>query len=108
MPATSSHSFVACPLYSDPGAVNEAPFADAPASDNRFFGSMCSSADSFSRGCPPPALRGGSNFGCAPGREEGCWGPSADMTCSFGAPPGAPAIWTTTPGLAPLHAGATR
>lgn len=103
-----SHSFVACSLHSDPGSIDEAPFADVQMSDTRFFGPMCTSTSSFSLGCPPPALQGGSNYGCAPGRQGTCWGPSPDMTCFFGVPPGAPAIWTTIPGAVPLQGGASK
>ena len=104
----SSHSFISCDLHSDPGPIDEAPFANVPKSDTRFFGPMCLGTPSSSLGCPPVALQGGSNYGCAPGHQEACWDKSPDMTCFFGVPPGAPAIWTTVPGATPLHNSASK
>jgi len=106
-----AHSYTSCPLRSDPGPVDNAPFAEALPSDPRAFGSMCSGEAASTSACPPVGLTTGSNFGCVPfpgaGGEEGgeaCWPESQGMRCFFGVPPNAPAIWTTRPDLSPVPA----
>ena len=103
----SQHPFTSCELHSDPGPIDEAPFAEASPSDTRFFGPMCVDVPSQSLGCPPVALQGGSNYGCAPGRPDVCWGRSLAAPF-FAAPPDAPAIWTSIPGAYQLRPGATQ
>lgn len=99
-------SLYTCPLHSDPGAQDLAPFADAPPADPRAFASMCGDADRG--GCPPVRLDAGSGPGCAPGKASPCWPRSRNMECFFGVPLDAPAIWSTRPDLVPLAGGATR
>jgi hypothetical protein len=103
-------SLYTCPLQSDPGAQDLAPFADAPPADPRAFASMCGGGDDDAdRGrCPPVRLDTGSGLGCAPGKASPCWPRSQTTECFFGAPPDAPAIWSTRPDLVPLAGGATR
>ena len=102
------HSFVSCPLHSDPGPIDDAPFADVPLSDTRAFASMCAGTPASSLGCPPTRLQGGDGLGCSAGQNGPCWQESPSMTCFFGVLPGSPAIWTTRPDLIPLHDSATR
>jgi hypothetical protein len=103
-----AHSFVTCPLHSDPGPIDDAPFAEVPLSDTMAFVSMCAGTPASSLGCPPTRLQGGSGLGCASWDSGPCWKESPDMRCFFGVPPGAPAIWTTIPDLVPLNDSATR
>lgn len=104
----ASHSFTHCPLHSDPGAVEAAPFANTPPSDPRAFVSMCDNPPGGREGCPPVGLCSGSGLGCASGGEGPCYDASPSMYCFFGVPPDAPAIWTSLPELRPLRSAPTK
>jgi len=104
----SGHSFTTCPLRSDPGPIEQAPFSNAPVGDTMAFVSMCAGTPPFSLGCPPTLLQGGSGLGCASWGSGPCWPESPSMECFFGVPPGAPAVWVTRPDLVPLDDSATK
>jgi len=101
-----SHSFVECPLYSDPGLELRAPFFEAPRSDRRAFQVM-NDLSFASSGCPPVDVYGSSSFGDAAWRPSACLPESPDLRCFFGEGSYDPAIVVTRPLPAPLH-GATR
>jgi len=78
-----THSFVECPLYSDPGLELRAPFFDAPRSDRRAFQVM-NDRSFASSGCPPVDVYGSSSFGDARWAPSICLPESPDMHCFFG------------------------
>lgn len=101
-----SHSFVECPLASDPGLQLNAPFFDAPHSDRRALQPM-NDLSFASSGCPPVDVYGSSDFGDAQWRPSVCLPASPSMQCFFGEGSYDPPIVTSRP-LEPMPKHAMR
>lgn len=96
--APSTHGASECPLFGDPGTIDEAPFFLQPETSSWSFLSM-RDGSAWSRGCPP--LLGLPGAQLAPGcfTPPLCIGRGESLRSFFGPGSDGPAVWSVRPDL---------